>query len=158
LGFTLLELILVMIIICTMLAVAAPNLRGFFSSRQLNNIADQMSVLCRYAKDQAVNESVTYRFNIDIMENEYWLSVLDQSQYRMLKGRFGEKFIIPEDVELTFDNVDQDGSCYYLDFTADGYGRQCTIQFEDKANTIALYSRGPCDNFEIIELYDDEGI
>ncbi len=140
-----------------MLAIAAPNLRGFFSSRQLNNIADQMSILCRYAKDQAVNESVAYRFNIDTSEREYWLSVLDQSQYRMLKGRLGEKFTMPEDVELTFENVDQDGSVYYLDFTAEGYGRQCLIRLKDKTNTIILYSRGPIDNFEIIKVYD-EGI
>ncbi len=147
-----------MIIICTMLAIAAPNLRGFFSSRQLNNIVEQMSVLCRYAKDQAINESITYRFNIDTTEMEYWLSVLDQSQYRTLAGRLGEKLVIPEDIELEFENVDQDGSCYYIEFTPDGYGRQCTIQLKDKINTIALYKRGPCDNFEIIKFDNDEGI
>lgn len=155
-AFTLLELILVMIIICTMLAIAAPNLRGFFSSRQLNNVAEQMSILCRYARQQAINDGTAYRLVIDTVDREYRLMVLDQSQFRYLDGRLGDVFALPQDVELAFENVPLEGNSYYIEFTAEGYGSECAIEFEDKANHIALYRQASCDEFKIIDLNDND--
>lgn len=154
-AFTLLELILVMIIICTMLAIAAPNLRGFFSSRQLNTIADRMSILSRYGSNQAVSEGRIYRLNIDVVENRYWLSVYDQGNFRALMTKFGQELVIPDEIELRFENIQQDADVYYVEFKPEGYGCECVIQLKDETNIILLRKRSPTENFELITIYED---
>ena len=52
-----LELILVLIIMCTVLAMAAPSLRGFFSSRKIADVAEQILALTHYAKMRGVGFS-----------------------------------------------------------------------------------------------------
>ena len=57
-GFTLLELILVMVILSTVLAMAAPSLSGFFGSRQTHDTAAQILALTQLARSQAISEGV----------------------------------------------------------------------------------------------------
>ena len=52
-GMTLLELILVMLILSTVLAMAAPSLRGFFTSRRIDDAAAQILALTQFARSQA---------------------------------------------------------------------------------------------------------
>ncbi|MBM4024858.1 MAG: prepilin-type N-terminal cleavage/methylation domain-containing protein, partial [Planctomycetes bacterium] len=60
-GMTLLELILVLIILSTVLALAAPSLRGFFASRRIDGAAAQILALTQWARSQAVSEGIVYR-------------------------------------------------------------------------------------------------
>ena len=92
-AFTLLELILIMIVLCTVLAMAAPSLRGFFSSRQLNDITEQILAMTRYAKVQSVFESRYYRVNFDPHQRLYWISSLRESQYERLDNNFGNLYL-----------------------------------------------------------------
>ena len=73
-GFTLLELILVMVILSTVLAMAAPSLRGFFGSRKTNDTASQILSLTQFARSQAISEGIIYRLNFDTRERTYWLT------------------------------------------------------------------------------------
>lgn len=155
-GFTLLELILVMIIMCTVLAMAAPSLRGFFSSRKIADVAEQILALTHYAKTQSVYQSGYYRLNFEPTQREYWLSSLDKGQFQRLKSDFGSKFTIPGDIEIDFENFDRQGSLYYIDFRPEGYSRQCRILLEDdKENYIDVVCYGPAENFEVIERFED---
>ena len=155
-GFTLLELILVMIILCTVLAMAAPSLRGFFSSRQIRDVAEQMLALTHYAKTQSVYQSQYYRLYFDTDRREYWLSARRKSEYQRLKSDFGSKFGIPGDIEIDFENFDREGSLYYIDFKPEGYSRQCRILLEDgKENYIDVVCYGPAESFEVIERIED---
>jgi Tfp pilus assembly protein FimT len=55
---TLLELILVMVILSTVLAMAAPSLRGFFASRRTQDTAAQILALTQLARSQAICEGI----------------------------------------------------------------------------------------------------
>ena len=68
-GLTLLELVLVMVIICTILAMAAPSLRGFFTSRETSDAAAQIVALTHLARSQAITEGRVYRLNLDVPDN-----------------------------------------------------------------------------------------
>jgi len=156
-AFTLLELILVMIILCTVLAIAAPSLRGFFSSRKLNDIAEQMLIMTRYARLQAIFAGYPYRLNFDPNRREYWLSARRESVYEEWKTSFGTRHLIPTDIELAIDNVPQDGGIYYFEFTPQGYTKVCSIELRDSHRTrLALVCWSPSENFELVELRDDE--
>jgi len=156
-AFTLLELILVMIILCTVLGMAAPSLRGFFSSRQIQDIGEQMIALAQYAKTQSVYRSQYYRMNVDLDKRQYWLSALEKSQYQRLENDFGSKFTIPADINIEFENFSREGSLFYVDFNPEGYSKQCRIMLEDdKRNYIDIVCYGPAENFEMVERINGE--
>lgn len=156
-GFTLLELILVMIILCTMLAMAAPSLRGFFSSRQIRDAAEHLVAVARYAKVQSVYQSRPYRLNFRLEDGayEYWLSSIDKSEYKRLENDFGSRFKLAKEIEVDFDNFSNDGGIWYIDFSPQGYSRQCRIELQDEAdNYVDVVCYGPAENFEMVELKD----
>lgn len=95
-GATLLELIFVMVIICSVLAMAAPSLRGFFGSRKTSNAASQMLALMKKARSQAVAEGRVYRFNLDTDEGTYWLTARRGGVFEHLYCEFGRIFTLPD--------------------------------------------------------------
>lgn len=157
-GFTLLELILVMIILCTVLAMAAPSLRGFFSSRQIHDMSEQILIMTRYARIHAIFDSKPYRVNFDLNRQCYWISSITDSQYEPLKTSFGNYFQIPTEITLDFDDVESDSSgIYYLPFNAKGCSQQGRVRLEDnRENVLEIVCWSPSELYEIINPYDDE--
>lgn len=152
-AFTLLELILIMIILCTVLAMAAPSLRGFFSSRQLNDVAEQILVMTRYAKTQSVFQSRFYRLNFDVDQRRCWISVLSENQYEPLKESFGNDFSLSEDVTVTFENVLQEDGVYYFEFNPAGYTKAGWVRLEDnQGNILEVVCYSPSEYFEIADI------
>jgi len=152
-AFTLLELILVMIVLCTVLAMAAASLRGFFSSRQLNDITEQILAMTRYAKVQAVFESRYYRINFDPYKRFYWISSRRESQYQRLDNNFGNLYPIPSDIDISFDNVSYDNGIYYFEFSPEGYSKQAGVRLKDNQDTIReVVCYSPSENYEIVEV------
>lgn len=156
-AFTLLELILVMIILCTVLAMAAPSLRGFFSSRQLNGISEQILTMTRYAKVQSVFESNYYRINFDPQRRQYWLSSLNGGQYERLRNSFGRYFLIPAEIEIDFFDMDNDSGIYYFQFNPQGYSKESRIRLEDNQdNILEIVCYSPPENYDIVKIYQNE--
>jgi prepilin-type N-terminal cleavage/methylation domain-containing protein len=152
-GFTLLELILVMVILCTVLAMVSPSLRGFFSSRQINQVGEQILLLTRYTKTCSVSSGNYYRICFDLDKNTYWLSALTENEYVQLENTWGRSFVIPSDIHIRFQNVPQQGGRYYLEYNPQGYGRECKLRLEDsKDNRIVLTQDSPAEDFILVEL------
>lgn len=152
-AFTLLELILIMIILCTVLAMAAPSLRGFFSSRQLNDITEQILAMTRYAKVQSVFESRYYRVNFDPQQRLYWISSRRESQYQRLDSNFGNLYSIPADIDISFDNVSYDNGIYYFEFNPEGYSQEAAVRLRDNQDTVQeVVCYSPAENYEIVEI------
>ncbi|MGA4644903.1 pilus assembly FimT family protein [Limisphaera sp. 4302-co] len=72
-GFTLIELILVMAVLATVLAVAAPSLSRFFQGRKVEEEAMRFLALTRYAQSRAVAEGVPMLLWIDTGAGRYGL-------------------------------------------------------------------------------------
>ena len=154
-GFTLLELILVMIILCTVLAMASPSLRGFFSSRQLNDMTEQIQAMTRYAKVQSVFESRYYRVNFDANKRLYWISYLRESQYERLSNNFGNLYSIPTEIDISFHNVPYDNGIYYFEFDPEGYSKEASVRLQDNQENIQeVVCYSPAENYEIVEIID----
>lgn len=101
-GFTLLELVLVMVIICMVLAMGAPSLRGFFASRQTSDAAAQIMALAYYARTQAVAEGRTYRLNLDTQSGKYWLTAQTLGAFTPLSSEFGRIYSLPDGTVATW--------------------------------------------------------
>lgn len=72
-GFTLIELIVVMALLATVLAIAAPSLSRFFHSRTLDSEARRFLALTRYAQSRAVSEGIPMLLWIDPDRGAYGL-------------------------------------------------------------------------------------
>ena len=156
-AFTLLELILVMIILCTVLAMAAPSLAGFFSSRQVSDVAEHILVMTRYAKVQAIFSSNIYRIYFDPMKRRYWVSSLSESEYERLENGYGNYYPMPTDIEFEFEDVEKDGGTYYLQFDPKGYSRESRIRLlDERGNELEIICRSPSENYEVLKIHNGE--
>jgi len=116
-GFTLIELILVMMLLCTALGAVAPSLRGFFLSRHVHDAAAQMAALAQYARAQAAAEGRAYRLNYDAQAATYWLTAQEGASFAALGTEFGRVFALPEGV--AFDVAAVEGA-EHMDFSPVG--------------------------------------
>ena len=127
-GFTLIELILVMLILTTILGMAGPSLRGFFSRHQIDDTAARIIALTQFARSQAICEGRTYRLNFDESRKTYWLTVLDQGAYRDLYTEWGRVFMLAPDISMQLWDLDREGLRHYVEFSALGRTTPGTIQ------------------------------
>lgn len=157
-GFTLLELILVMVILSTVLAMASPSLRGFFSSRKIHDAAGNILSLMRYARTQAISEGQTYRLNFDSDKGVYWLTSNAEGAFDELYNEFGREFLLPDDttVEIEKDNDEYDTEIY-ISFYPQGMLESGTITLTDRAgDIIEITSLSPAEAYRIVESEEDE--
>jgi type II secretion system protein H len=151
-GFTLIELILVMVILCTVLGMAGPSLRGFFSRRQIEDSAASIMALAQFAKSQAVCEGRTYRLNLDASDRTYWLTVQDQGAFRDLNTEWGRIFLLPPEVTMKIWDLKLDGRIYYAEFSALGRTTPGTIQLiSPKGDVLSMACRSATESFAVWE-------
>lgn len=151
-GFTLIELILVMLILCTVLGMAGPSLRGFFSQRQMDDTAACMLSLTQFAQSQAVCEARHYRVNIDIDDRTYWLTVKDKGVFRKLKTSWGRIFILPPEITVKVWDLERDGSLRLIEFSPEGRTTPGAIQFVGpRGDTRQLICRSATEGFAILD-------
>ena len=152
-GFTLLELILVMVILSTVLAMAAPSLSGFFGSRQTHDTAAQILALTQLARSQAISEGIVYRLNFDTAERKYWLTAQQAGTFEQLEIGLGQIFTLPKDMVMELDDVEKQDTETFLAFTPQGTVTAGTVRLIDRRG-LALEIRCPTvtESFSIMEL------
>jgi len=135
-GFTLLELILVMVILSTVLAMAAPSLRGFFGSRKTHDEAAQILALTQFARSQAVSEGIIYRLNFDTNERTYWLTLQQAGVFKELETEFGHVFTFPNDIVVELEDVEKYDDEMFFAFTPQGTVTAGTIRLIDRRGLV----------------------
>lgn len=157
-GFTLLELILVMVILSTVLAMAAPSLRGFFGSRQTHDTAAQILALTQLARSQAVSEGIVYRLNFDTRQRTYWLTAQQSGTFEELKTEFGRIFTLPKDMVMELEGIEEEDMEKFLVFTPQGTVTAGTIRLIDRGGR-ALEVTCPTvtESYFIVELGQTDG-
>jgi prepilin-type N-terminal cleavage/methylation domain-containing protein len=151
-GFTLLELILVMVILSTVLAMAAPSLRGFFASRRSEDTAAQILALTRLARSQAISEGVIYRLNFDTQKRTYWLTAQQAGAFEKLDTGFGRVFTLPKDVILELEELEEKDRDVFLAFTPHGTATAGTIRLIDRSGrAIEVTCPTTTESFSIVE-------
>ncbi len=155
-GFTLLELILVMVILSTVLAMAGPSLRGFFASRKTNDTAAQILAFTQYARSQAISEGIRYRLNFDVDERSYWLTAWQSGAFRKLEIEFGQIFTLPKDIDIELENLDEEDRDIFLEFTPQGTVTAGTIRLIDRSGrAMEVTCPTMTESFAIIEGEED---
>jgi len=150
-GFTLLELILVMLVIGTVLATVAPSLRGFVASRRASDAAAQILALAKFARSQAAVEGRVYRLNLDTETGEFWLTALNGSEFEVLPGEFGQRFSLPDGVSARWQAPEQNQKPGSIAFYPDGRTFAADIRLEDTDGRMTrVVCAAPAEPFRII--------
>jgi prepilin-type N-terminal cleavage/methylation domain-containing protein len=139
-GFTLIELVLVMMILAIFLAVAVPQLRGFMSGSAARDAATQVIALAQYARAKAAADSVVYRLSINEATGEYQLtagSADGTGQFSELGNEFGQMFSLPTGMKVTVQRLNSalpsstTASLGDIEFRPDGSSDSAVIRLTD---------------------------
>ena len=148
---TLIELILVMVIICVVLAMAAPSLGGFFGSRRTADAAAQALALARYARSQAATEGRAYRLNLGLDDGEYWLTREEAGGFARLKTEFGRTFTLPDGTVAAWRKQPGDPLRAYIEFLPDGRTDPAALRLTGRrGETFDIVCRTPAERFRIL--------
>jgi Tfp pilus assembly protein FimT len=131
-GFSLLELVLVMIILFTVTGVVAPRFSDFFPSLQVNKTADHLLAWARRARTEAATTGLRQRLVIDADQRKFWIAVErdpfnEPDEFMVLPGAWGEQAFPDEVVFEELEGFTQDGSKRSLEFLPDGTSKDAAI-------------------------------
>ena len=96
-GFTLLELMIVMVIISVMTAFAIPNLRSSLFTDELKSTARRVIGLVSEASQEAIRSQAGYSLSFDLEQNRIWVSSEKGDSAGADKEK-RQKFTVPESV------------------------------------------------------------
>src|SRR4029079_9936101 len=132
-GFTLVELILVMVVIFTLATVVMPRFSDFFPSLQVRKSTEHLMAWARKARADAALTGTRQRLYLDPMLRKFWIEneprpIKNPGQFVALTGAWSEE-ILPDGIEL--ENIDKAemgaGSVRYVEFRPDGTSSDATI-------------------------------
>jgi len=112
-GFTLIEIILVVVIFSVVIVLAVPNLGSTYSSMLMKKQAEDIVYLMRYAQSRAIIKSVFVRLIFDADYTKYRLLQsrsededvdIDDIVFVPFSGRFSRSHKIPNDINVESDS------------------------------------------------------
>ena len=149
-GFTLIELILVMLVISIVVAMAAPSLRGWSHGMNVRNSAEEFVALTRLARSQAISDATTYRLNVDVTAGQYWLTQQSGNDFVEIASDIGRKYSVPSGGHIEMTNAQSSGSTYF-DFSPTGRADPGNVTIsDDQKNSVQIYCNSPVENFQIV--------
>ncbi|MBF0384385.1 MAG: prepilin-type N-terminal cleavage/methylation domain-containing protein [Candidatus Omnitrophica bacterium] len=106
-GFTLIEIIFVVMIVLIILGIALPNFSKTYSGVLLNQTAQDLTYSMRYAQSLAINKGIMTRLVVDESKGSYWAEeqLTDDTgdvtdDFVKGKGRLSRPVQVQADIEL----------------------------------------------------------
>jgi general secretion pathway protein H len=107
-GFTLIELILVLLILAIIAGMVVANLRAYARGRDGPNTAAHIVTLANYGRARAIADGVVVRLNFDPATARYWLTRQDINNpggdFLPLGEEMGEIQQAPDGIQLQWDD------------------------------------------------------
>ncbi|MFI5381797.1 MAG: GspH/FimT family pseudopilin [Tepidisphaerales bacterium] len=162
-AFTLLELVLVLVIICTALAVAAPSLRGWNRASYLRNAADEFVAATRYARTQAVATGQLHRLTVE--NGQYQLAVQQGEAFVPVASNLGHA-TLPDgwDIKITSQGQATQGQAAQvqatengnsIDFYPTGRTQPAKVRItSDQGVVLEVECAAPTESFQVINVGD----
>ena len=176
-GFTLVELILVMVLTLTVLAMAAPRLDRFSRRRVLVSNAEAVLALLETARDRAAAEAVAYRVRIDSGAASCRLLQQSGGTYQPPAGPAGRVLRLPSGVGISLTQPDgsaadalrseptddrprrgDGGEVWFVEFSPAGECTPARVRLQDDdRGSVTLLCRSPIERFAIVGDPEEAG-
>mgnify|MGYP001021501806 CR=1 FL=1 len=121
------ELILVMMLVATVLAVAAPSLRSFARGRAEADAAARVLSMTQLARSVSATTGTPARLNVDPEAGLLWVTVQRGGTYVDLDTAIGNPVELPPDMGVKLELAPDQEQRNYVQFQPDGRGEQATI-------------------------------
>lgn len=149
-GFSLLELILVLLILALGAAMIAPSLGRFTAGRSTQDAAAHMLAVMQHASDQAVITSTVFRLNFDETAGTYWLSHAPGGVDKRIATEAGRAFEMPEHVTFEVEGPADVLDNRYIQFEPDGSHQMAVIRIKPlQGNEIVIGCASPSERYAI---------
>jgi len=147
-GFTLLELVLVLVVLSVALAMAAPSMQGWSRGSKQRDAAENFLAVTRWARTQAAADARLYRLNIDEQAGKYFLTVQDGQQLVPLGKSMGQEFEVPEGNRIEVKDL-AGQQLQFLDFYPTGRAQPAIVRITSThdGRVIQLESLSPAEPF-----------
>ncbi|MEX2673647.1 MAG: GspH/FimT family pseudopilin [Phycisphaeraceae bacterium] len=131
LGFSLLEMVAVLMVIAVALAVAAPSLSGFAEGRRTTDTARSLTALAGWARSQAVSEGRMYRLHVDVDARQYFVTAETGGTFEPVESTLGQPVDLPDRVTVTWEEPEQVREAGYVTFYPTGRLTPATLLLEE---------------------------
>ena len=105
-GFSLIELLVVLILLSLSLALVAPSLSRFFRTVELKGAAQKISAILRNCRSEAVNKGKVYEVLFNSQSREVRVHSMETSEEKdeTKEGPFPDKtYLLPEGIQMKGD-------------------------------------------------------
>jgi type II secretion system protein H len=149
-GFTLLELVLVMLIITIVLAMAAPSMRGWRRATNLKGAAEDFVTVTRYARVQAVTNGAVHRVILEPATGRYYVAVQSGQNFVELDSNLASG-TIPQEFHVQW--VDQQSSQRgFVEFQPNGRAQAARVRISsDFGEQVEVACASPAESFRIVD-------
>jgi prepilin-type N-terminal cleavage/methylation domain-containing protein len=138
-GFTLIELIVVMMVLTVMLTLASPSLRGFFVSRQTADAALTVLALTQRCRSDAIAQGKRYRLNLDADGHNWFITVEKGSDFVAAEGELGQQKPLPEGAHAVFrPTVTGQPASTFVQFYPNGRSDATTVEITGREGDVYL--------------------
>jgi len=131
-GFTLIELILVLLLLGLATSLATPMLGRFSRGRTAMDAAGHLLAIMQYAQDQACVSGSPHRLHWDQDAGSYWLEASRQGRYERIASEVGRTFTLPENMTMKISATTEQLANGYIQFDADGGHDVLVIHLTDE--------------------------
>ena len=143
-GFTLIELILVMAIMATVMALAAPQLTRWKKGGKLRNAADEFIAATRWARSKAAADGAMYAVAIDKQSGTYRVQMKTGQEYGEAQGQFRAAPPLPEGVKI-------ESTAELIEFYPTGRVDTATVKFTaEDGDSISVECTTPAGDFATV--------
>ena len=149
-GFTLFELMVVILLLGFIFLLTFPNFRAFLEPRDAKRAALQFAGSVKYAQSQAATTKLKHRLNVDLKENTFWISREgEKDSFLPDPSPMGKPGSLPSGaVFLDLDYPERDKvreGTGYVEFSPTGWAEECAIHIrrgEQEIFTIFIHPLG----------------
>jgi len=126
-GFTLIELIVVMLVVAVAMGIIAPSLSGFARARADAEAAENVLAQTNLARNLAATMGTVSRVNFDYQNNTCWVTVQQAGAFVELNTSDGMPVALPEEMSVRLELPADQEPRTFVQFLPDGRAEQAII-------------------------------
>ena len=152
-GFTLLELVLVMVIITVVLSMAAPMMRGWSRGTKLRDTADEFMTAARKGRIEAVSSGTVHRLMLEPSSRRFWVVAQQGQQFVALDDSLA-RGTVPEEFQIQW--VDQPSiERGFVEFQPNGRAQVARVRiWSEFGEQIEVECATPAEGFRVVTPED----
>ncbi len=160
-GFTLIELIIVLIVLAAVLTITFPRMEAFFSGSYLKSTSRRLIGTIRYLHDRSATTGKRLRLCYDLDENKYWIEEEnEEGEFEEVKTVLGRREALPEGIKFLDIIIPEgkisSGQTFTL-FFPKGYVTKSIIHLQNEKEEVqTLLIKGTMGQVMVYEGYVEE--